>query len=101
MAGGGAEGEAAAEAVDGLLLPAGEAWVEAWKEDPSLSLYGPDNFHPSEMGSYLAALVIYAGLYGTSSQGLPSSLTLADGTQIQIPSGKIRLLRNAADEVLR
>lgn len=55
---------AAAASVDGRLLPVGEAWRAAWQQDPCLPLYGPDNFHPSPAGSWLAALVIYAGVYG-------------------------------------
>lgn len=52
----------AAEQVDGLLFPAGEAWRAAWRKDPNLGLYGPDNFHPSELGTYVAALVMYEQL---------------------------------------
>ena len=50
---------AAAEAVGGLLFPAGDAWVRAWEKDATLPLYSNDNFHPSTLGSYLAALTIY------------------------------------------
>jgi hypothetical protein len=52
----------AAKASDALLCPAGLAWKLAWKQDPELPLYGPDNFHPSIHGSVLAAMVIYASL---------------------------------------
>jgi hypothetical protein len=55
---------AAAKAVNGLLLPAGDAWRAAWAIDATLPLYGPDGFHPSPAGSYLAALVIYEQLFG-------------------------------------
>lgn len=54
----------AAKDIDAVLLPAGAAWREAWKTDPRLALYGADGFHPSEKGSWLAALVIYCGLTG-------------------------------------
>ena len=36
--------------------------VAAWRQDPGLRLYGSDGFHPTVLGSYLAALVIYGGL---------------------------------------
>ena len=52
----------AARDTDAVLLPAGRAWREAWKQEPRLALYGADGFHPSERGSWLAALVIYCGL---------------------------------------
>ncbi len=55
---------AAAQAGDGLLLPVGDAWQIAWQRDPCLPLYSPDGFHPSPTGSWLAALVIYGGVYG-------------------------------------
>ena len=29
------------------LLPAGPAWLAAWRRVPKLRLYGPDGFHPS------------------------------------------------------
>jgi len=54
----------AARAADALLLPAGNGWRNAFRRRPSIQLYGPDAFHPSRLGSYLAALVAYAGLTG-------------------------------------
>jgi hypothetical protein len=47
--------ETAAKEIGGLFLPAGEAWRVAWKRDPDLHFYGPDGFHPSPLGSLLAA----------------------------------------------
>ncbi len=52
----------AAADVGGLLLPAGDAWRAAWQRNPKAALYGPDAFHPSSEGSWLAALVIYCRL---------------------------------------
>ena len=57
---------AAAKDVNGLLLPAGEAWRAAWATDPELQLYGPDGFHPSPIGTYLAALVIYEQIFNSA-----------------------------------
>lgn len=54
----------AASDVGGVLLPAGDLWRAAWRRQPGLALYGPDGFHPSPLGSYLAALAIYHGLTG-------------------------------------
>jgi hypothetical protein len=62
---------AAAKDVDGLLLPAGDAWRAAWAEDSGLPLYGPDGFHPSAMGTYLSALVIYEQLFASSPPAAP------------------------------
>jgi len=63
---------AAANDVHGLLFTAGDAWRAAWARDASLALYGPDNFHPSPMGSYLAALVITRKIFDVSPVGLPA-----------------------------
>jgi hypothetical protein len=62
---------AAAKDVDGLLLPAGDAWRAAWVEEPGLPLYGPDGFHPSSMGTYLSALVIYEQLFASPPPAAP------------------------------
>lgn len=65
---------AAAGAVGGVLLPAGEAWRAAWKWDAQLGFYGPDRFHPTPLGSYLAALVIYQRLSNRTPVGTPATL---------------------------
>jgi hypothetical protein len=56
---------AAARDVKGLLLPAGDAWRAASATDAGLALYGPDGLHPSPIGTYLAALVIYEQIFGS------------------------------------
>lgn len=53
----------AAREVGGLLLPAGQAWREAWRLDSHLPLYGADGFHPTTAGSYLAALVMFEAFF--------------------------------------
>ena len=60
----------AAKSVDGTLLPAGLAWHMALQREPELPLYGEDLFHPSTLGSFLAALVIYEGLTGEPTGSL-------------------------------
>jgi hypothetical protein len=74
---------AAAGSVDGLLFPAGEAIREALRRKPTLELLAADHFHPTPTGSYLVALVIYAGLTGRPVTGLvqrtaPTTLPLSD-----------------------
>jgi hypothetical protein len=88
----------AAADVNGLLFPAGEAWRAAWRRDPTLPLYGPDGFHPSVTGSYLAALVIYGRLYNRSCVGLPGDVRTRAGG-VQISPAVARVLQAAADEV--
>jgi hypothetical protein len=60
----------AAREVDGILIPVGEAVRAMVRDHPSLPVLGGDGFHPSQAGSYLAALVIYGQLTGHSPAGL-------------------------------
>jgi hypothetical protein len=89
----------AAKAVGGVFLPAGEAWRAAWSAGPRIALYGPDGFHPSELGTYLTALVVYEGLTGKDVTTLPARVTVA-GKRMQIPSATIQLLQRAAHETV-
>jgi hypothetical protein len=93
----------AAASVDGLLLPAGEAWRAAWRRQPELALYGSDNFHPNVRGTYLAALVICAQVLGRSPAGLARSLPRQEGTMPAFtPSAaEAALLQDAAVEAIR
>jgi hypothetical protein len=91
----------AAEDVEGILLPAGDAWVAAWREDPGLRLYGPDGFHPTVLGSYLAALAIYGALTGASPVGLPSRLQLRNGRRVEVTAREAAIAQAAAAEALR
>lgn len=91
----------AAERLDSLLFPGGEAWREAWKLDPDLPLYSSDELHPSQTGSYLVALVIYEQIYEKSPIGLPSRFKLRDGTRFNIPARQAKLLQQAAAEANR
>ena len=89
----------AARAVDGLCFPAGEAWRAAWAEDPVLPLYGPDGFHPSELGTYLAALVVYEGITGHSAMALPTQ-AIANGHALDTPVNTVHLLQRVAHEAV-
>jgi hypothetical protein len=67
----------AATTTNGALIPAGEAWQAAWRVNPALALYGPDGFHPSAQGTYLAALVMLQRFYpALNPVGLPAVVTL-------------------------
>jgi len=81
----------AAEAAGAELYPAGEAWRAAWRADPSLALYDTDGFHPSRMGSYLAALTIYHGLTRRPVVGLASA---------EFAPEVARVLQEAAEEAV-
>ena len=86
----------AAEDVEGLLLPAGDAWREAWRLDETVALYGPDGFHPSPAGTYLAALSMLGQFYEDALTGLPGDLQLEGGGRLAIPAETAALLQRAA-----
>ena len=90
----------AAERVDALLLPVGDAWRIAWAADSSLALYGPDGFHPSPMGSYLAALVMFGQFTGRSMVGLPSAISTRSGV-VSLDPKSAAVLQAAAAEANR
>lgn len=90
---------AAAAEAKVALLPAGAAWGAAWRRKPRLALHGRDGFHPSRLGTYLAALVVYAGLRDISPARLPASLVVAKKRFTATP-GTARVLRDSAAEAL-
>lgn len=53
----------AAKTNQSMLFPAGVIWKAYDKLGKKESLYGPDQFHPSLAGSFLAALTIFHKLY--------------------------------------
>lgn len=85
----------AASAVDGVLLPAGEAWRAAWRLSPGLELYGPDGFHPTPRGTYLAALVIAAQVLERSPTGLARDVGGSGVPEVR-PTAAERVLYEAA-----
>lgn len=56
------------------IAPVGNAWEKALQADKSLVLHQPDKKHPHATGTYLAACVFYATIYGKSPEGLPGSI---------------------------
>ncbi|MEO6068677.1 MAG: hypothetical protein ABJB33_07190 [Gemmatimonadota bacterium] len=87
---------AAADSAHAQFLPAGDGWRAAWRRDPSFAFYSPDGLHPTPLGSYLAALVVYGGITGRSPVGDTTSVAgmVIDRTQH-------RVVQEAAAEVLR
>jgi len=62
---------AAAHNSNSVILPAGLAWSKALQSRPGFPLYGRDGFHPNRLGTYLAAITIYARISGRTPIGLP------------------------------
>lgn len=90
----------AALAVGGMFIPAGESWRIAWATDPELPLYAADQFHPSPLGSYAAALTIFCALYQQNPLGLTARLSLPTGT-VQIDPAQAGAVQRAAWQAWR
>jgi hypothetical protein len=61
------------------VAPVGIAWQKALEDNPKLVLHSADKSHPSKAGTYLAACVFYAAIYGKSPEGLPGKIGGAGG----------------------
>lgn len=61
---------AAGNEISALVIPVGLAFEEAYRQKPDLQLHKTyDGSHPDLIGTYLAACVVYASLYGKSPVG--------------------------------
>lgn len=90
----------AAASVEGLLLPAGEAWRAAWRRSPALELYGPDGFHPTPRGTYLAALVIAAQVLERPPAGLARDVGGGGVPEVRPTAAERTLYEAAAAEAI-
>jgi hypothetical protein len=90
----------AAENIGGLFLPSGEAWRVAWESAPLLALYGSDGFHPSVLGSYLAAVVMMEKMTGYDPEALPPEIRRSSGA-VQLDPEIAALIHAAAAEANR
>jgi hypothetical protein len=89
--------ETAALGVGGVFIPAGEAWRSMLRSIPDVPLYGSDGYHPSPIGSFLAALVVYERITGRDVRTLPPRAFVA-GRPLALSEETIRALQNAAHE---
>lgn len=84
----------AAEAVGGLLIPAGVNLRLAMQQDRALKVLGADGFHPAMAGTYLAALTTYHALTGSlpAAAGDPKTARRIAGGALDVTDDQIRLL---------
>lgn len=80
--------------LDVRLAPVGIAWQTALERDQQLSLWMEDGSHPSPLGSYLAANVLYALIFKQSPVGLPHP----GGVEIKAETAKF--LQEIAAEIV-
>jgi len=92
--------EAAATAVGGVLLPAGNALKRAMQLERRLALFGADGFHPSVEGTYLTALVITGRLTGRAIDAVPATFSLAGSpaSRLVVPEADAAVLKRVAAE---
>ena len=57
------------------IAPVGIVWQQVRLKKPDLKLYIEDKSHPTPIGSYLAANVIYQSLYGKNPENLVQKIT--------------------------
>ena len=60
----------AAKLSNSKVMPVGIAYELAYKKDPKIKLHHPDGTHPSMLGTYLGACVVFATLTDSNPVGL-------------------------------
>jgi hypothetical protein len=95
-----------AKDIRATVAPVGLVWQDVMKTRPSLRLYHEDGSHPSPVGSYLAACVLYSTIFDKSPVGLPATLHAVrqDGSHIkagELSSADAALIQSAAWERVR
>ncbi len=86
----------AATAVAGVYLPVGAAWQAALADDATLPLYDSDGLHPSALGTYLAALVMYERFTGKDARLLPSRAVVDGRVLTEVSEVRVRRLQAMA-----
>lgn len=68
-----------------LVAPAGAAWAAVHRAHPDLPLWAADRYHPSALGSYLTACVLFGTLFDHPVFGNPytGGLSFADAALLQ------------------
>lgn len=90
---------AAAEAVEGIVLPVGEAWLRALSADKRLRLYR-DTIHPASLGADLAVLTIYLALFPAGPQEFDDAFVAKVSAVLEIPTDRRDLLFDAATRAI-
>ncbi len=86
--------EEAGKQNDALVIPVGLAFQRAYEKNPNIQLHMPDNSHPTILGSYLTAAIIFASIYKVSP--VNNSYDAAG----KIDAEDVLFLQEIADEVV-
>ena len=83
---------AIAEELDAKIAYAGLAFYDIYAGNKGVNIYNDDKSHPSLEGSYLAALTIFAEIFGISPIGITFRST--------IPEASVAILQQAAHDAV-
>jgi hypothetical protein len=89
----------AAQAVDGIVLPVGEAWLRAISADRRLRLYS-DLVNPASLGVDLAVLTIYFAIFPAGPQEFDEAFVAKIATVLRIPPERRDPLLDAATRAI-
>jgi hypothetical protein len=89
----------AAQAVDGIVIPVGEAWLRALSADKRLRLYG-DTIHPSSLGVDLAVITIYLTLFPAGPQEFDEAFVAKIARVLELPPERRDPLIDAATRAI-
>lgn len=89
----------AAEGVDGVFIPAGDAFKALRDTHPEWDPYGIDQFHPSDKGTVISAYVVVRALLGARVTGLPAQMNPVDPAlpRISMTEDQARTFQELAD----
>ncbi len=77
-----------AEELQAIVVPVGDAWAAVTVAHPDIPLWQSDGSHPTVQGTFLAANVFVATLFGDTPRGL--------GARGAVPEGQVDRLQQAA-----
>lgn len=83
----------AAQELNALLVPVGDAWRTCYETHPEIKLYKDDHFHPCVTGAYLTSCVFFGALTGQSPLFL--------NTVEDVPEQTAAILRQIAADTLQ
>ncbi|MEO5693315.1 MAG: hypothetical protein ABIQ72_09350 [Usitatibacter sp.] len=89
----------AAAAVDGIVLPVGEAWLRALSADKRIRLYS-DPIHPASLGGDLAVLTLYLSLFPAGQYEFDDAFIAKAANALEIPQERRELLFDAATRAI-
>jgi len=84
---------------DGIVIPAGEAWLRVLGEDKRARLYS-DTLHPSSLGGDLAVLTIYLTLFPAGQYEFTEEFVARAAKALEMPADKRDLFFDAVTRAI-